>query len=118
VARSAKNEMLAFCSRHLPPLEPQDDATDAPSPSATDSALADSGFVELNPSEESSDQTLSISNQRQGDTDDEAQPAAVPKISRPETQTEVGPSGRTALINGLVVPDAALTPKLIRNRRP
>jgi penicillin-binding protein 1B len=106
------------CSRHLPPLEPQDEATDAPSPSATDSALADSGFVELNPSEESSDQTLSISNQRQGDTDDEAQPAAVPKISRPETQTEASPSGRTALINGPVVPDAALTPKLIRNRRP
>jgi hypothetical protein len=105
---------MVECSKHLPAMESQDDATDA----ETEPAIADSGSVELEPSEESSDQPPSISNRRQSAPDDEVQPAAQPKMNRRETRTDVSPGGRQVLINKAVVPDAAPTPGLIRNRRP
>jgi penicillin-binding protein 1B len=116
VTVAAQFAPMVECSKHLPALESEDDATDAQNASATDSSIAESADVEPSPSEESSDQGLSISNQKPGDFDGEVQPAAV--RSRHQTQIDVSPSGRTALINGPVVPDAALTPKLVRKPRP
>jgi membrane peptidoglycan carboxypeptidase len=107
------------CTRHLPALESEDEATDTQSPDRTDSSITEPDLLEPNSSEDSSDQSLPISNQRPGDPADEGRlPAAVPKMSRPETQTTVSPSGRTALINGPVVPNASPTPKGITTRRP
>jgi penicillin-binding protein 1B len=102
---------MVECLKHLPAIESQDDATEA----QIDSSMADSGSVELNSSEEPSEEPPSKSNRRQGDLDDELQ---LPKMNRRETRTEVSPGGRPVLINGPVVPDASPTPKLIRNRRP
>jgi penicillin-binding protein 1B len=107
---------MVECLKHLPALKAEDDATDAENVSATDSSIAESDSVELNPSEESSGQMSSIQNQTQGDRDDDVQPAAGSKISRRKIQTDVSPGGRTALINGPVAPDALPTPKPIRNR--
>jgi penicillin-binding protein 1B len=106
------------CTRHLPTLESEDEANDIQSPYKTDLSITESGLGELNPVEEPSDQTLPISNQRQGDPGDEVRPVAVPKMNRRATQTAVSPSGRTVLINGPVVSDPAPTPKAITNRRP
>jgi hypothetical protein len=102
---------MVECLKHLPAIESQDDATEA----QIDSSMADSGYDELNSSEEPSEEPPSKSNRRQGDLDDELQ---LPKMNRRETRTEVSPGGRPVLINGPVVPDASPTPKLIRNRRP
>ena len=109
---------MVECLKHLPNLEVQDETIDAQNLSETDFSLADSGSVELNPPEESSDQTLSTSNQKQGDQDDEMQPSPMPKLSSHATQTDVRPDGGAALINAPVVPGAGSTPKLIKNRRP
>jgi len=105
------------CTRHLPSLESEDEANDLQSPYRTDPSIA-ARLEELNSSEEPSPQTLPVSNQRQRDPADEVQPVVAPKMNRRETQTAVSPSGRTTLINGPVVPDAAPTPKAITTRRP
>jgi penicillin-binding protein 1B len=102
------------CFMHLLPFELQDDVSGE---SASDSSVADSESLERNPSEESTDQPLSTSIENQSKADYKME-SAEPKVSPNETQTDVSPTGRTALVNAPVVPDPAAAPKSIRNRRP
>jgi membrane carboxypeptidase/penicillin-binding protein len=105
------------CFKHLPALESQDQTIESASMSELDPAIRDYGSLGLEPSDESTEQTLSASNERAGDREGELPPTGVSKGTR-HTEIELSPTGRPRLINAPGVSNDTLPPKSVANHRP